>query len=460
MALNTQFIVGCRVRDELAYLASASANVSMETVPATPWGGYHMKCTTASSIALYAGSPVDAAANDTYVWRMGFFLFESIPSGANRGVYLCSVSGGGISAIHVDILEDGAGNNNIRIRDNLAVTLGTGSTDLSTNAWHMIIIRFDGTNIKVWVNGTLEITVAGAKGAAKPDDQDCNKSSSSGGGGPDHMAHWCGVTSATATDIDETADYSEVRAIFPSADGNYGQWGDNADETSIDGTYTDWDDWASGAVDEATYIAGQNSVQGISDISVANPTVITTGSAHSLTTGQSVTISGSNSTPSIDGEWVVTVLSSTTFSIPTEVTGAGSAGTATILLRESSVMDNETFTNGMVSVALIARMKATAAAKNVNVSALLRESSTDAESSVTDAPSGTAFSPQTYIFDAAPSGAWNQTRFDALEAGIRRDGGTDGANVYAAALAVEGLAIGSTAPPAAGTGFVPQAIIC
>jgi len=63
----------------------------------------------------------------------------------------------------------------------------------------------------------------------------------------------------------------------------------------------------------------------------ANPTVITTASAHGLITGAKVLISGSNSTPSIDGIHTVTVLSATTFSIPVDVTSAGSAGTVTAL---------------------------------------------------------------------------------------------------------------------------------
>lgn len=70
----------------------------------------------------------------------------------------------------------------------------------------------------------------------------------------------------------------------------------------------------------------------ISSNSVANPTVITTPANHGLQTGQAIVIAGSNSTPSINGAFNVTVLSDTTFSIPVNVTVAGSAGTwATVL---------------------------------------------------------------------------------------------------------------------------------
>jgi hypothetical protein len=65
--------------------------------------------------------------------------------------------------------------------------------------------------------------------------------------------------------------------------------------------------------------------------SVADPTVITTASAHGLNTGASVTITGhAGSTPAIDGAHVVTVIDDTTFSIPVEVTVGGTGGTVTI----------------------------------------------------------------------------------------------------------------------------------
>lgn len=59
---------------------------------------------------------------------------------------------------------------------------------------------------------------------------------------------------------------------------------------------------------------------------VAASTVVTS-TAHGLSTGDVITISGSNSTPTINGSRVVTVLTANTFSIPVTVTILGSAGT-------------------------------------------------------------------------------------------------------------------------------------
>ncbi len=78
----------------------------------------------------------------------------------------------------------------------------------------------------------------------------------------------------------------------------------------------------------------------ITNISVANPTVITSLAPHGLTSGNQVVISNSNSTPSIDGVRTVTVLSSTTFSIPVNVTVAGNYAVFS-LNTNSEVSENE-----------------------------------------------------------------------------------------------------------------------
>lgn len=86
-------------------------------------------------------------------------------------------------------------------------------------------------------------------------------------------------------------------------------------------------------------IAGNGSVV-IASNSAANPTVISTVGNHGLTTGDVITISGSNCIPSINGNRIVTVLTSTTFSIPVAVTVAGTAGS--FFLKSTSVFsDNE-----------------------------------------------------------------------------------------------------------------------
>ncbi len=67
----------------------------------------------------------------------------------------------------------------------------------------------------------------------------------------------------------------------------------------------------------------------ISSVTATNPAVITTSTPHGFSTGNTVTISGNvGSTPDINGSHVITVISSTSFSIPVAVTVAGSGGVA------------------------------------------------------------------------------------------------------------------------------------
>ena len=79
------------------------------------------------------------------------------------------------------------------------------------------------------------------------------------------------------------------------------------------------------------YLKGRaNVVATISSNSVAVASVVTTTAAHGFTTGDTAVITGNDSTPEINGSYTVTVLTTTTFSVPVTVTVAGTTGTATV----------------------------------------------------------------------------------------------------------------------------------
>jgi hypothetical protein len=82
----------------------------------------------------------------------------------------------------------------------------------------------------------------------------------------------------------------------------------------------------------------------ISNASVANPTVITTAAPHGLTSGDSVTIVGATTTPTINGTRVVTVTDSTHFTVPINVTvGGAQTGTYvnTVAATKSKLLPND-----------------------------------------------------------------------------------------------------------------------
>lgn len=74
--------------------------------------------------------------------------------------------------------------------------------------------------------------------------------------------------------------------------------------------------------------AAQLPALAITSVGVANPGVITTTLAHNMVTGESVTIAGCTTTPSVNGDWPIIKTGANTFTIPVNVTiGAGAAGT-------------------------------------------------------------------------------------------------------------------------------------
>lgn len=80
----------------------------------------------------------------------------------------------------------------------------------------------------------------------------------------------------------------------------------------------------------ATSTTTQTHSVAASAISVANPTQVTT-AAHGQAAGTfTVVITGSNSTPVIDGTYTATYVSGTAFTIPVNVTGSGNAGVVRI----------------------------------------------------------------------------------------------------------------------------------
>jgi hypothetical protein len=79
--------------------------------------------------------------------------------------------------------------------------------------------------------------------------------------------------------------------------------------------------------DEESLIPANKTITGNT---LANPTVVTTSTAHGLVNNNVITITGSNSTPSIDGVHTITYISTTTFSVPVNVTVAGTTGTVAV----------------------------------------------------------------------------------------------------------------------------------
>ena len=153
----------------------------------------------------------------------------------------------------------------------------------------------------------------------------------------------------------------------------------------------------------------------ISNILVANPTEVTS-TGHGLSTGDSITITGSNSTPSINGTYAVTVTGTNTFTIPVHVTGAGSAGS---WLKQSKVIAQNNFeatiqttpkTIGSISYSSPATITTTAphglfTGRKITISNVTSVPSVNDLFTVTVTGSSTFTIPKTLIsFSSSPAG--------------------------------------------------------
>ena len=82
-------------------------------------------------------------------------------------------------------------------------------------------------------------------------------------------------------------------------------------------------------------------LESLTAISINNPTEITA-AGHGLTTGDSIYIYGTDSTPALLGSYVVTVLDTNTFTVPVNVTSAGTTGSWFVA---NVYSDNEEYKN-------------------------------------------------------------------------------------------------------------------
>lgn len=97
----------------------------------------------------------------------------------------------------------------------------------------------------------------------------------------------------------------------------------------------DWNTKTDGAAVDYTTDTSQRVIP-ITSNSMANPTVVTTPVPHGLATSDIVLIAGvASSSPTINGERTVTVLTPTTFSVPVN-TSAGAGGTGGSFVRSNS----------------------------------------------------------------------------------------------------------------------------
>lgn len=87
--------------------------------------------------------------------------------------------------------------------------------------------------------------------------------------------------------------------------------------------------FAIGAASNSTIGGDISAPVAITSSTAVNPSVITTAVVHGLTSGDTVQIVGHLTNTALNGQWVATVITTTTFSVPVLGIGVGSGGTVT-----------------------------------------------------------------------------------------------------------------------------------
>lgn len=286
--------------------------------------------------------------------------------------FVSSVGANSISLANPTVITsaDGAGgtteNHNLKTGDKVFIR-GSDSTP-SIDGIHTIT-KVDATTFTIPVNVTTAGTTASITAFTEPPSS--------------RVLYWvrCFITSGTPTQVAPLRDVKTSNTgMFKYFDRGKEPWVYNAN-TTVQGTtatrtmqYCYRYDTSAAAGSKFTDFTEeiQSSTSGtaltITSNTVANPTVVTTSVDHGMLTGHSVVITGSNSTPSINGTHSITKISDTTFSIAVNVTAAGTAGTAT---PEKVIA----FDSGQVNDAIYFGMDDPFTAVRLNISDVLSSSS-------------------------------------------------------------------------------------
>lgn len=106
------------------------------------------------------------------------------------------------------------------------------------------------------------------------------------------------------------------------------------------------DRYAKAAASNSTIAAAIAVPIAVTSSTSASPSVVTT-PTHGYTTGDTVSITGHNTNTSINGGWIITVLSSTTFSVP--VGGVGAGGATGTVVKQPNDSDLQFTINSLVN---------------------------------------------------------------------------------------------------------------
>lgn len=259
--------LGCfgptHTNDILAYdLSSNYTNFELVNIGGTIW----LRNTGTGVGLIWAIEETPGFTRKTYTWYVGRVYVQTLGSGT---VTLMAVTTSGSPPISI-IMQDSGSGVNFGIRD----TFGSGV--YATGTEHTLRLEINGTTQKLWVNGTLELSLARTSVNASTDIALYVSGGAPGNGGyVIRHRHWFPTDSNNEAARPDGG--TDVEVLFPVGDDVSATWGDETC-AGAGATYTKWDDWASGVTDDATtFNCGITGLPGKEISRVTNPAPTVTG---------------------------------------------------------------------------------------------------------------------------------------------------------------------------------------
>jgi hypothetical protein len=244
MVLRALNFIGPTINDKEAYSMPTGYDLDSGNSPPFSTRWLHNSGTSFMTI----DGPGGMGAIGQVTWYLTYWRWDATVTTGDIGNIFGSIHNDAAAPdniIHLDAIGQSDGSFKLEIRNNNgspgAIKAGPSTTTFSTGTTYFIILRLDGTDVKVWVDGTEEVT---GTFAGVPTDADIGTGTAAHTGR--RWACTAVITGGNVGDLDEANDVTEVRYHGPNGDGSLAQYADE-DCAGEDASYDNWHDWNSGS---------------------------------------------------------------------------------------------------------------------------------------------------------------------------------------------------------------------
>ena len=232
---------------ELNHIGSitGSTTFTLTNSPAPDQGNYFLKCTTNDAGTFFRNTGSNSITPKSFVWlvlRQYTLTYDSWgATGESAGI----IGAGATNSVPSFLVAKKSGtiDYTVNIKGTGATIFATSESVYTSGTELTLLMEWNGTNIKVWINGRLEITYADTW---QPLHDRIITSGNVNITTPVRL--WRGAMLCDSnSESDRPGTLVEVIQMDPNANGTDAEWGSHTDCTaSTSGDYTYWDDYTSG----------------------------------------------------------------------------------------------------------------------------------------------------------------------------------------------------------------------